>query len=66
MSSNCRTLTNTTPMEYLKNCRLDLAARLLRGEPGASVTDIAFRCGFNSSQYFATCFHCPPQSYRRQ
>lgn len=64
----CRTLTNTTPMEYLRNCRLDLAARLLRGEPAASVTDIAFRCGFNSSQYFATCFrrrfHCPPLAYR--
>jgi AraC family L-rhamnose operon regulatory protein RhaS len=43
-------------MEYLNQCRLDHAARQLREKPELSVTDVAFANGFNSSQYFATCF----------
>lgn len=49
-------LMNVGPMEYLNQCRLDHAARQLREKPDASITDIAFANGFNSSQYFATCF----------
>ncbi len=64
----CRQLTNQSPIEYLNCCRLDLAAKRLRDEPDTPVTDIAFDCGFTSSQYFATCFrrrfHCPPSDYR--
>ena len=29
---------------------------MLRKEPDLSITDVAFACGFNSSQYFATRF----------
>jgi AraC family L-rhamnose operon regulatory protein RhaS len=49
-------LVNVGPMEYLNQCRLDHAARQLREKPELSVTDVAFANGFNSSQYFATCF----------
>src|SRR2546425_303811 len=49
-------LVNIGAMEYLSQCRLDRAARQLREHPEASVTDVAFASGFNSSQYFATCF----------
>jgi len=49
-------LVNTGPMEFLNQCRLDWAARQLREQPALSVTDVAFANGFNSSQYFATCF----------
>ncbi len=55
-SKYCRELVNSGPMEFLNNCRLDHAARQLREKPGISVTEIAFANGFNSSQYFATCF----------
>lgn len=55
-SKYARELMNVGPMEYLNQCRLDHAARQLREHPGQSVTDVAFANGFNSSQYFATCF----------
>lgn len=55
-SKYARELVNTGPMEFLSQCRLDRAARQLREHPDRSVTDVAFANGFNSSQYFATCF----------
>jgi AraC-like DNA-binding protein len=51
-----RQLTNMAPMHYLNQRRLDLAAKLLREAPSMSVTQVAFACGFSSSQYFATLF----------
>ncbi len=55
-SKYARELVNTGPMEFLNQCRLDRAAKQLREHPDSSVTDVAFANGFNSSQYFATCF----------
>lgn len=55
-SKYCRELVNTSPMEYLSQCRLKSAAYQLRTEPQVSITEIAYRHGFNASQYFATCF----------
>ena len=55
-SKYCRELVNTGPMEFLNQCRLERAAAQLRSQPERSITDIAFANGFNSSQYFATCF----------
>jgi len=55
-SKYARELVNVGAMEYLNQCRLDHSARQLRQEPKASVTAVAFGNGFNSSQYFATCF----------
>ena len=43
-----------TPVDYLKNFRLDYAARLLR--EGARVTEVALMAGFSSSSYFVKCF----------
>lgn len=51
-----RECVNVGPMEFLKQCRLNHAAQQLRKQPGASITEIGFSNGFNSSQYFATCF----------
>jgi AraC family L-rhamnose operon regulatory protein RhaS len=69
-SKYCRELVNTGPMEYLNQCRLDFAARELRAEPHTSITDIAYRNGFNASQYFATRFRQrfgqTPRDYREQ
>jgi AraC family L-rhamnose operon regulatory protein RhaS len=64
----CKQITNMSPVEYLNYCRIEEAARMLETAPGASITEIAFLCGFNSSQYFATAFQsrkgCTPSEFR--
>lgn len=62
----CRKITNLTPGQYLNSRRLEMAAQMLCRQSELSITDIAFHCGFNSSQYFATLFSrkngvCPTQ-----
>lgn len=65
----CRRLTNDSPVRYLNLARLDAAARLLREKRDRKITEIAFDCGFQSSQYFAYQFQRrfkkTPTSYRR-
>lgn len=62
-------MTNVAPIEYLLNCRVEAARRLLRTEPGRSISDIGFECGFQSSQYFTTVFRrrtgLSPREFRR-
>ena len=55
-STYCKQITNMTPIEYLNSCRVETASRLLIENPQQSITDVAYACGFNSSQYFATAF----------
>jgi AraC-like DNA-binding protein len=55
-SAYCKQITNMTPIEYLNACRVEKAAQLLTENPEMSITDVAYACGFNSSQYFATAF----------
>jgi AraC-like DNA-binding protein len=55
-SRMCNRLTNASPIRYLNLARLDAGARLLNTERSRNVTDIAFDCGFQSSQYFANQF----------
>jgi AraC-like DNA-binding protein len=52
----CKTITNMTPRRYLNETRLSHATELLRGMNAQTITDVALRCGFGSSQYFATCY----------
>lgn len=70
MAKYCRELVNNGPMAYLGLCRLEHAARVLRENPAASVTEIAMACGMNSSQYFATLFQrryqMTPTRYRER
>jgi AraC-like DNA-binding protein len=65
----CRKITNQTPIQYLNELRIERAAEMLATDAGKSITDIAFECGFSSSQYFATVFkrrfHCSPREYRK-
>jgi AraC-like DNA-binding protein/quercetin dioxygenase-like cupin family protein len=44
------------PMEYLKKVRLQKAAAMLL-TTSANVTEVAFACGFNDSNYFSTLYH---------
>jgi AraC-like DNA-binding protein len=66
----CRQIANVSPMEFLTHCRVDVASRLLVQRPEISITDVAFACGFQSSQYFATVFRQrlgrSPREWRRQ
>jgi len=52
----CRQITNVSPMEYLTRCRVEASTHLLLENPEMNITDTAFSCGFQSSQYFATVF----------
>lgn len=69
-SSYCKKLSNVAPVEYLARVRIDAAARLLTLHPDSSITDIAFRCGFQSSQYFSNVFRKQhghsPSDHRRK
>lgn len=51
----CRRQTGDSPLELVNRLRIDRAKDLLR-HTDHSVTDIAFACGFSSSQYFARVF----------
>ena len=58
---------HTTPTNYIIGCRLQEACRLLTGST-ASVTEIAYSCGFGSGSYFSRRFvreiGCTPNEYR--
>lgn len=68
-STLCRKITNLSPITYLGELRLEGAAALLLDDSRMSVTEIAFRCGFQSSQYFAKVFRgrhgLTPSEHRR-
>lgn len=59
---------HTTPVEYLKNYRLQNACRLLL-RSRESITEISQLCGLGSSSYFGKTFReqfgCTPAQYRR-
>lgn len=68
-SHYCRQITDMSPIEYLTHCRIQTAAQLLKAQPELSITEVAYACGFESSQYFATVFRnytsCSPNSFRK-
>ncbi|MCM1110156.1 MAG: response regulator [Clostridium sp.] len=49
-----KALIGMTPVDYMKNYRLDAAAKMLRD--GARVTEVVACVGFASTSYFAKCF----------
>lgn len=55
-SEHCKAITNMTPTDYLTHCRIEKAKSMLANKPDKNITDIAFACGFETSQYFATVF----------
>lgn len=60
---------HTTPMEYIKTYRLQMACQMLaRGQK--PLTDISHACGLGSSSYFGKVFreyaHCTPSEYRKK
>jgi AraC-like DNA-binding protein len=43
------------PAEYMLRQKVDAAKKAL-SQPGCNITELAYRLGFSSSQYFATVF----------
>lgn len=64
----CKELTNCSPMEYLNRLRLRKASQIIRNETKTKIIDVAFRCGFSSTQYFIYAFKrhfkMSPKKYR--
>ena len=64
-----RDVLGTTPIQYVKKYRLQMAADLLTATDCA-VTEIALRCGFAHMSYFARAFRelfgLTPREYRRR
>ena len=64
-----RTCIRQSPMEYLMDYRIQAAKKFLESTD-LTVTEIALRCGFNSSSYFTKQFHrlCgkTPAAYRKE
>lgn len=65
---HCKQITNLTPMRYLMIKRLKMAKEILQQNKKMSVFEVAFACGFSTSQYFSTVFRkhekCTPIEYR--
>ena len=55
LSQRFKTATGFGFKEYIINLRIQNASRLLL-ETDKSITDIAFECGFNDSNYFGDSF----------
>ena len=64
----CVEISNCTPMVYINRIRLGKAALKLKEQPATPATDIAYQCGFSSTQYFTTVFKnhfgITPQAFR--
>lgn len=62
-------LTATSPKEYVRKRRLQQAAELLKNEH-ITVAEVAYKCGFNTAQYFSTTFRAyygvSPSEYHGQ
>jgi AraC-like DNA-binding protein len=72
LQAGFRRFRQTTPMEYLRDYRLDLAHQGLTASAvgGRGVTDIALACGFNHLGKFAKCYRArfgetPSETRRR-
>jgi AraC family L-rhamnose operon regulatory protein RhaS len=67
---HCKRLTNLTPMRYLMMKRLELSKAILIENEFLNIAEVAFSCGFSTSQYFSTVFKkqekCTPLEYRQK
>ena len=61
--------TGDTPLQYRVKNRVRKAMALLRDSPDLNITDVAYQCGFNDSNYFTRMFRkvakTTPLKYRQ-
>ena len=64
-----KAITGQTPNEFIMTLRLKRGAYMLKNNPELSISEIADRTGFASSNYFSKCFndlyHVRPLNYRK-
>lgn len=64
-----RAMIGTTPIQYVKQYRIQCAAELLK-TTSMKVVDVGLQCGFQDMSYFAKTFKemrgCTPQQYRKE
>ena len=64
-----RQLLGITPIQYVKQFRVEKAAELLRST-SLRTGEIGIECGFSDGSYFIKTFreikHCTPKEYRRR
>lgn len=67
---HCKQLTNLTPMRYLSMKRVEMAKNILMENKNLSIAEVAYSCGFATSQYFSTIFKrhekCTPLEFRQK
>lgn len=51
-----RKLLETSPNNYIRTKRLNIAARMLRDSNGNNISEICYSLGFTNVSYFAKCF----------
>jgi AraC-like DNA-binding protein len=66
----CKEITNCSPMEYLNRLRLRKASKIIINEAKTPIIDVAFKCGFSSTQYFNYAFKkhfkMSPKKYQKE
>ncbi|MBN1599841.1 MAG: response regulator [Bacteroidales bacterium] len=55
MYNKIKGLTGISPVEFLRDMRLQISARFLV-ESGYSISEVGYMCGFNDIKYFSKCF----------
>ncbi|MEX0361183.1 MAG: helix-turn-helix transcriptional regulator, partial [Allomuricauda sp.] len=67
---HCKQITNLTPMRYLMMRRLESSKKMLLEEEELTITEVAYRTGFTTSQYFSSVFKkhekCTPNQFRQK
>ena len=54
--SKVKGVTGLSPVEYLRVVRLKKATELLTANKEITITEVAYRLGFNDPLYFSKCF----------
>ena len=64
----CKKNLGYTPNRYIQVVRIKYATKIIMKNPDASVSDIAYKCGFSDPKYFSRCFKkimgCNPKEYK--
>ena len=63
-------ITGITPNTYILNYKMNKAANWLKTQPNLTVSEVAYKLGFNAARYFSLCFKdhygLTPNDYRRR
>ena len=65
-----RMITGLSTSAFIRSIRMKSAIELLRKNPNAHVSDIAYAVGYNDPKYFSSCFKkdfgCLPTEYAKR